>query len=271
MTERSLKDLFHLIKEVLPETQELVTFPSETPVKDALEVMRKRNISQVPVIEGDAVLGVFSYRSFAQGIRKLPRNQNDILSLPVEEFIDDFKFAEITDELKALLDEFDLKDAVLVGTKSRLQGIVTVVDALRYFYRVAAPYILVREIELAIRELMRISVDDDGLKECIEKALETHYQNKNLPVPTCLEEMTISDCVNILRFKETWEKFACAFGENANLVYTKLKPLPELRNDIFHFRREITAEEYDRLRDIREWLLKRITKLEAKKRINRNE
>jgi len=221
MTERSLKDLFHLIKEVLPETQELVTFPSEMPVKEALEVMRKGNISQVPVIEGDEVLGVFSYRSFAQGSRKLPANHKDILSLPVEEFIEDLKFAQITDELKSLLDEFDLKDAVLVGTPKRPQGIVTVVDALRYFYRVAAPYILIREIELGIRELIRASVSEGGLKDCIEKTLKEFYQEKKLPCPACLEDMTISDYVNILRFKGTWDKFAPAFGENSNIVYTK--------------------------------------------------
>ena len=57
MTERSLKDLFHLVKQVLPETQELITFSSEMPVAEALEVMRKKNISQVPVKEGDEVLG----------------------------------------------------------------------------------------------------------------------------------------------------------------------------------------------------------------------
>jgi len=233
--------------------------------------MRKKNINQVPVVAGEEVLGVFSYRSLAQGIHKLHGNQSDVLSLPVEEFIEDFKFAQITDELKALLDEFDLKDAVLVGTEKRLQGIVTVVDALRYFYQVAAPYILIREIELAIRELMRTSVDGDELKECIEKALKAHYQEKKLPIPACLEEMTISDYVSILRFKGTWEKFAPAFGENSNIVYTKLKPLPDLRNDIFHFRREISVDEYDGLRDIRDWLLKRITKLEAMKRISCNE
>jgi len=271
MKERSLKDLFHLVKQVLPETQELITFSPEKPVVEALEVMRKKNISQVPVLEGEEVLGVFSYRSLAQGIHKLRANHTDVLSLHVEEFIEDLKFAKITDELKSLLDEFDLKDAVLVGTETRLQGIVTVVDALHYFYRVAAPYILIREIELAIRELMRISIDEDGLKDCIEKALKAHYQEKKLSIPACLEDMTISDYVNVLRFKGTWEKFAPAFGENPNIVYTKLKPLPDLRNDIFHFRREITVEEYDRLRDMRDWLLKRITKLEAKKRINFNE
>ena len=199
MKERSLKDLFHLVKQVLPETQELISFSPNKSVAEALEVMRKKNISQVPVVEGEEVLGVFSYRSLAQGIHKLRANHTDVLSLHVEEFIEDLKFAQITDELKSLIDEFDLKDAVLVGTERRLQGIVTVVDALHYFYRVAAPYFLIREIELAIRELIRASVDEEALRDCIEKTLKAFYQEKKLSIPTCLEEMTVSDYVNILR------------------------------------------------------------------------
>jgi len=263
MTERSLKDLFHLVKQVLPETQELVTFSSEMPVAEALEVMRKKNISQVPVKEGDEVLGVFSYRSLAQGMRKLPTNHKDILSLHVEEFIEDLKFAQITDELTALLNEFDLKDAVLVGSEKRIQGIVTVADALRYFYQVASAYVMLQEIELAIRELIRSSIEKDELQQCVNKSLKEHYEKSGQSVPTCLEEMTFNDYLSLLRYKGTWEKFATAFGESSILVCAKLKPLPELRNVVFHFRREITIKEYDLLRDVREWLLKRIKKLEA--------
>ena len=54
------------------------------------------------------------------------------------------------------LDEFDLKDAILVGTQKRLKGIITVVDVLRYCFRVAAPCILIRQIELAIEAPSRL-------------------------------------------------------------------------------------------------------------------
>lgn len=263
MKERSLKELFHLIKKVLPEAQELVTFSPETTVAEALEVMCKRNFSQVPVVAGDQVLGVFSYRSLAQRIARLPQNELNILSLRVEEFLEDLNFAQITDELTGLLKEFDLKDAVLVGSEKRLQGIVTVVDALQYFYQVASAYVMLQEIELAIRELIRFSVDKDELQECINRSLKDHYDKLGRSVPIFLEEMSFEDYLNLLRFKGTWKNFAVAFGESSNIVCTKLKPIPELRNIVFHFRREITIEEYDLLRDVRDWLLKRIKKLEA--------
>lgn len=180
MKERSLKDLFHRVKRVLPETQELVAFPPEKPVREALMLMQQRNFSQVPVVSGNEVLGVFSYKSFAQGILKLPPKERELLSLTVEVFLEDLKFAQITDELPTLLDEFDLKNAVLVGTEDRLQGIITAVDALRYFYRVASPYVMLYEVELAVRALIRDSVDDEVLRLCIDRSLRKHYEKSLL-------------------------------------------------------------------------------------------
>ena len=264
MEERSLKDLFHLVKQVLPDPQELVTFPPEKTAAEALALMHKHNFSQVPVVAGNAVLGVFSYRSFAEGVAKLPRNTRDILGLPIEEFLDDLRFARITNILTELIDEFNLKDAVLVGSEDRLQGIITTIDVLRYFYQVASPYIMLREIELAIRALIEASVCEENLKKCIEKTLKNHYEKLGQKVPTCLEEMNLNDYIMILRHGDTWEYFSPAFGKNRNLVYTRIKRLPQLRNDVFHFKREITVEEYNYLTDARDWLLKRIIKHEAK-------
>ena len=194
---------------------------------------------------------------------KLTPRVADPLSLPVTEFLEKLLFAQISDELTALLDEFDLRDAVLVGSDKHLQGIVTTIDALRYFYRVANPYVLVREIELAIRELIRASVDHDALMGCIDRSLKAHYVENKQEVPACLEDLTLSDYVMLLRYKDTWGNFKAAFGANSDLVYAKLRPLPELRNAVFHFKRELTADEYDQLRDLRDWLLNRVNLREA--------
>ena len=266
MKERSLRDLFHLVKKVLPEEQEPFTFRLETPVAEALTIMREKNFSQVPVVAGKEVLGVFSYRSFATGMAKLPENEPKPLALPVEEFLEDLRFSQITDDLAGLIDEFDIKDAVLIGLPDRLQGIVTTIDALRYFYRVASPYVMLFEIELAIRELIRESIDDNELRKCLKNNLGKHYEKSGLKLPTCLEEMAFNDYVTLICFKETWERFRPMFGGNRNLVYTKLKSIPDLRNIVFHFKREITMEEYDLMRDVRDWLLKRIRRVEGSKK-----
>jgi len=270
MKGRSLKDLFHRVEQVLPDEQELITVSPKMCVRDALDIMTRYNLSQVPVVTGNEVLGVFSYRSFSRGILQIGNKEQDPAGLPVEAFAEDLKYAQITDELIGLLDEFDLRDAVLIGTESRLQGIVTTVDALRYFYRVARPYVILGEIELAIRELMWASVNSQELNECINRCIKGYYEEKSLKVPTCLEEMSFSDYISILRFKRYWDKFSDRFGGAYLVMQTKLRCLPELRNDVLHFRRELTTEEYDTLRDVRDWLLKRIRKLEASRKIVRN-
>jgi CBS domain-containing protein len=266
MAERSLRDLFHLIKQVLPEEQEVVTCSPDTPVAQVLQIMREGNFSAIPVVAGNEILGAFSYRSFAEGLVRLTKKEREPLVLPVEEFLEDLQFAQITDELTVLLDEFDLKDTVLVGSENRLQGIITTIDALRYFYRVASPYVLLREIELALRELIRASATEQELGECIEKTLKNKYEENNQTPPTSLQELTFNDYVMLLRHQATWAKFKPAMGGTSHTVYAKLQPLPGLRNDVFHFRRELTAEEYDILRDRRDWLLKRIRVLEALKK-----
>ena len=265
MCERSLTDLFHRLGQIIPEEQELVVVRPDTPARDALALMRKHNVSQLPIVANNTVLGVFSYRSFAEGLLQVVQNEREPIGLPVEVFSEDLHFAQVSDELQALLDEFELKDAVLVGSENRLQGIATTVDALRYFYKVASPFVMLAEIELAIRELLRASLHDEDITDCIDRSLRQHYEEKGLRAPSSLEDLSLSDYINIIRFKGSWGKFRDAFGGSYCMAAAKLERLPQLRNDVFHFRRELTVEEYDLLRDRRDWLLKRILKLDATK------
>ncbi len=61
MKQRSLRDLFHLVRQVLPEEQYIVTVPSETSVAEALKIMCTSGFNQLPVMGGQEMLGVFSY------------------------------------------------------------------------------------------------------------------------------------------------------------------------------------------------------------------
>ena len=192
----------------------------------------------------------------------MPPKSGNVLDLPVEEFLDNLRFAGIREILTKFIDEFELKDAVLVGSEDRLQGIITTIDVLRYFYHVARPYIMLREIELAIRALIVKSVDQEKLEHCIELTIKDFYQKQGKQVPR-FEEMTLNDYVMLLRHGDTWECFSTAFGKNRILVYARIERLPELRNNVFHFKKEISLEEYDYLSDARDWLLNRVVKHES--------
>lgn len=243
--------------------QEVVTLPPETSVAEALKLMRERNFSQIPIVENGEVLGVFSYRSFSQGLLELDKVAIKPLMLSIEEFAEKIDFAKITDELTDLLDEFDLKDAILVGTEDNLQGIITATDALHYFYKVASEYVMLREVELAIRALIKQAVNEKELEECINNSLKEHYAKHGKQVPSRLEDLTMNDYVLIINNSDTWDKFSKVFGAERTVVRAKLASLPNLRNEVFHFKRKITIEEYDKLKTARDWLLNKVIKLEA--------
>ena len=61
----SLVDSFHRVRSLIPDDQKLAAIPPETLVSEALKLMKKNHYSQLPVVAGDAVLGIFSFRSFS--------------------------------------------------------------------------------------------------------------------------------------------------------------------------------------------------------------
>lgn len=161
-------ELFHRINRIIPENQELLIVPPTCRVRDAVDLMRKHAYSQVPVVQNGEVLGVFSYRSFA---KEAATTTLDVLNsqgcalgdLTVDEFVEKFEFANVTEEMSRVFDSMDRDNGVLIGSPDRLIGILTPMDFLRYLYKVASPFVMVSEIELALRALIRLSLSDAEL------------------------------------------------------------------------------------------------------------
>jgi len=100
--------------------------------------------------------------------------------------------------------------------------------------------------------------------------LAAHYRSRHQEPPETLEGMNLNDYVMLLRYQGTWAKFSPGFGASAEMAYARLAEIPELRNAVFHFRRDLTAEEYDRLRTCRDWLLMRVRKAVAAGKASQN-
>src|SRR5690606_18901906 len=127
--------------------------------------------SQLPEIIGKEVLGVFSYRSYAKAVmthaERTTKNQKfNPMDMLVEDCLEKATFARVTDEFVEWFEFIDRHDAVLVGEPNHLQGIVAAMDILRYLYGVASPFVLIAEIELALRALMQLAVNPETLATC---------------------------------------------------------------------------------------------------------
>jgi predicted transcriptional regulator len=163
-------ELFHRINRVIPIDQTILSVLPSCLARDAVELMRKHGYSQVPVVQNNVVLGVFSYRSFAQ---KAAKAELDVWTkqrcapgdLPVDEFLEQFRFASVKDEMTGVFDAMDKDNGVLIGAPERLIGVLTPMDFLRYLDRVASPFMLLSEIELALRTLIRLCLPNEQIAE----------------------------------------------------------------------------------------------------------
>jgi predicted transcriptional regulator len=264
-------ELFHRINRVIPQNQSVLSIRPDCRVREAVSLMRKYGYSQVPVVENGEVLGVFSFRSFAREaasatLEEWTKQKCAPGDLPVDEFLEQFEFARVTEEMIRVFDAMERDNGVLIGTPERLVGILTPMDFLRYLYQVASPFVMVSEIELALRALIRIALSKEQITEAAKRCLSSAYRGDG-EVPTSLEDMTFDNYHALISHGDNWTEFEPVFGGTRTRTSAKLKEIGAIRNDLFHFRREITVEDHQALAGHRNWLLNKIKQAEAHRRM----
>lgn len=252
---------FHRLTSVLPETQKLTAVAPDVPVREALRLMRDNSFSQLPIVAGQRVIGMFSYRHFSQQLAGMDLNVAHAMEMPVSEFSERASFEQLHEDFTALFSRFDLTEAVLVGSPESVLGIVAPLDVLKYLYWVASPFVLIGEIERAVRFLITSATDEMALEKCALVSLSSHYGDRE--PPTRLEDMSFGDYVQIVGDGRNWERYRPVFGGTRALTRTKLDRIREIRNGVFHFREDPPIADYEELVAHREWILLRVEILEA--------
>ena len=75
--------------------------------------------------------------------------------------------------------------------------------------------------------------------------------------------MELSDLESIIVSGRTRDRFSPVFGQNTDVAKSFLRELPRIRNDLFHFRRALAVDDYERLAATRNWLFMKIDVAEA--------
>ena len=184
----------------------------------------------------------------------------------VVECLESFEYARITEEMLRVFDALDKDNGILVGTPEKLQGILTPMDVLRYLHKVAQPFVLLSEIEHALRSLIKLAVSEEQLCLCAKKALKDLHDGKEEAVPTKLESMSFDNYRLLVVRGENWPHFETTFGGTRSRADTKLKAIGELRNDVFHFKRLIVQDDIETLIAHRDWLLTKAKQADQRNR-----
>ncbi|MDB4458526.1 CBS domain-containing protein [bacterium] len=266
--EVSLTNDFHCLGRIIPTDQKLVTIAHDRTVADAFKLMKRVGYSQLPVVAGNRVLGIFSYRSFSTKITEIGEALRKEQCLPgdweVAEFIEKPVYARLENGIDEWFDELDKNDCLLIGNPDLTQGILTSIDILRYLYRVASPFVLIAEIELCLRALIRTTAKPSDLKDMCDQCLN-HYPEEHRP--TAVEQMTFADYASLVSRKAHWNQyFKSVLGGSRLGTKANLDEIAQLRNDIFHFRRKLSTIEYDNLVGHRDWILLKATTAEQIKK-----
>jgi predicted transcriptional regulator len=263
---RLVEDVFHRINKILPDSQEVLELEPDMPARDAVAKLLALHYTQAPVVQAGRVIGMFSLQSFAREAASASQAHWSQLKcapgdLPVEEFLEQRPFVSIHDELKMVFELLDKHDAVLVGSEERIAGVLTPMDVVGYLYRVASPFVLISEIELALRGLVRGVLDEDTIRTCLERA---HGDAGGKP-PETLEDSTFDQLLNAVCNGNNWTDHFGTLGGNRALFRSKLVRVRDVRNDLFHFRRGATMEDHQYLSEARDWILARVKRIEQKR------
>ena len=259
----SFVGMFHLVNSLLPDEQSILSVRPDTHVRDALELMRQHGFSQLPVMEADLVLGVFSYRSFAKRVAEL--GKVDLDRMEVDDCIEDLEFVRVTDELERTFLYLDRDGAVLVGDPDRLIAVATPTDLIQYLYSLTHPFVLIQEIELVLRRLVSAAVAKEEFVNYIRRAVSSNYKGREERIPTQLEELTCAELVlTVINSANYADSFSGLLGSNRDSARGYLGRISDIRNDVFHFRRPITDDDVQVLANARTWLLRKARAVEAR-------
>lgn len=253
----SATKVFRRVHSILPREQHVFTLSPNIQAGQAIQLLSEKGFSQAPVVDGPEILGVFSFRSFARGVVELNHLQLRPADLPVDEFLEKPAFASLADEIERIVDDLDRQDVVLVRSGDRLVAVATPMDVLRYFKEVADPFVMLQEIELALRELFRMAIGAEDLQLCIEQVIGRSE---------ALDQLSFDEHVALVRDGRTWPKFGGTFGSSRDLARTRLEAVRDIRNALMHFRRDATAADHQSLADARRWLLSKAQMAERRRR-----
>jgi CBS domain-containing protein len=253
----ALREVFHRVNNVIPDSQQLQTVAPDTSSREALRIMSEKHFSQLPVVRSGEVLGSFSYRSFA--LRALNHHSRIALGdLPVEEFLEDLDLVHATAELASVYRALNRDDAILVGTPSDLQALLTPLDVLQYLNTLSEPFVQLGEIERSLRGVVRHSLDQEQIQLCAQRALKDLYTDRDDDIPTDVDDMTLGEIISVIRDGRNYELFAGLLGQHREMFTARFGQLSELRNVVLHFRRELLEGEREQIAEARDWLLRKL-------------
>ena len=111
---------------------DVITASLETPIRDVVETMKLKGISQLPVIDGERVVGIINETELLQSLLSSEADPSG----PIEPLVDThFAIIEPSNRVSLISQFFNQGRVVVVVENKKLVGIITKIDFIDYMSR----------------------------------------------------------------------------------------------------------------------------------------
>ena len=201
----------------------VTTVSQDDLVSTAITKMLQFDFSQLPIMQGEReVKGVISWKSIAS---------LGVSSRTIKTVWDCSDVAQVIDANGSLFDAVPTiarHGYVLVKDpqNKKITGIVTSSDLNLHFQQLTQPFLLLREIELHIRELLKSKITPDDLK-IIESGPQAPV------VISQISGLSFGHYIRLFQRPEIWNKLDLKIDQKS--LVSQLDAVREIRNDVMHF------------------------------------
>lgn len=200
-------------------------------IQTALTTMFENEFSQLPVEDDGRISGAISYRSISRVLKSF--DGTDISQQDVGIALEDPEFVEQDRDIYELFETLAEDDYVLVGTSDNLEGIMTRYDVFSFLEDQVRPFLLIGDIESALRQLFAGAFDD--VDHQIEQTFEDRDEhNGSYDPPERLEEFNYWEYQTFI--SANWDTLGGYFNADKKFIVGMIEELGEIRNALFHFR-----------------------------------
>jgi CBS domain-containing protein len=225
---------------------------SMTPISDVFNMMLDKNYSQVLVVEKGKWIGTVTLFSV---LRKL-KSEGDgktlngrFMDFPAKAFVDEnSKFVKTDEDILEYADWMAKNDFVIVGSQSNLLAIFTNYDMVHFLKRKSEAFLLLREIETVLRYLVSQKINDEDLKQALER-----FKTEDKSNIISIDELTLNDLRQFILMH--WRELESLFLD-CERINVQLETICRLRNQILHFRGQVMASSLCQLQMFRDSYLK---------------
>jgi CBS domain-containing protein len=216
----------------------LTTVGQDDSLKKAVTKMLQFDYSQLPIMHGEReVKGMISWKSIAS------RYSLGGECCKVQNCREDAQVVDGNGRLFDAIPTIVRHGYVLVRDPQdrRITGIVTASDLSLQFQQLAEPFLLLREIELHIRQLLQEKVLPEDL-DWLGSADTT------APKPKSISDLSFGGYIRLLQRPQVWVRLSLNIDQTA--LTAQLEEVRQVRNDVMHFDPDpMTAKQLDALKN----------------------